>query len=198
MAWLGEARPGLAGHGEAGQAGQAWNFSHLTNEEKMSDSYTAKWRNGFRGWKAVSAELAHKELEKLRKVKGGELLPAEVVSAAIAKKSKLHGLFEWDDSIAAGKHREAQARSILRSIVIERPEIGDAESRVYEVKRSVSQPSTKAYTTLEEVMQDPEAKAELLQRALGELLAIRRRYHGLQELAIVFREVETLLETMKV
>ena len=42
-------------------------------------------------------------------------------------------------------------------------------------------------------MLDPEARAELLQRALGELLAARRKYHHLQELAIVFRELDKVL-----
>lgn len=54
-----------------------------------------------------------------------------------------------------------------------------------------------AYMAVDKIMEDPEARAELLKRALCELLAVRRRFHQLQELSIVFRELDELMASFK-
>ena len=179
-------------------ARQARFTNYFNPEVEMADSYSAKWKSGFRGSSIMPADKAFDELEKIRKKNDGELHATDVVEAARSNRHKLHKLFEWDDSVAAEKHRESQARVVIRSIVIERPELQNEETRTYELQKSKTTPRAQSYTTTEELMKDPEARAELLQRALGELLAIRRRYHGLQELSIVFRDVDKLLETVKV
>lgn len=48
----------------------------------------------------------------------GELTPPAVVSAAEPKSSALHPAFEWRNSVAAQKHREWQARQLIRSVRI--------------------------------------------------------------------------------
>lgn len=48
----------------------------------------------------------------------GKLTPALVVADAQSKKSPLHECFEWDDSVAARKHRENQARTLIRSVKV--------------------------------------------------------------------------------
>lgn len=164
----------------------------------MSDSYTAQWKSGFRGSGILPAETARKELEKIRKKNDGELNPQYVVNAAKSNRHKLHKFFDWDDTSAANEYRLTQARSIIRSIVVVRPELPDKEFREYHVQRSKIEPRKQTYSTTAEIMQDPEARAELLQRALGELLAVRRKFVVLQELTIVFRAIDEVLETVKV
>jgi len=50
---------------------------------------------------------------------GGRIAPADVVAAARAPESPLHGFFEWDDSEAAHRYRLDQARSLIRRVVVE-------------------------------------------------------------------------------
>ena len=165
----------------------------------MADSYTATWRRGFRGSAILPADQAQNELEKIRKKNGGELDPQSVVDTAQSnKRNKLRPFFNWSDAEAANLHRVEQARNMIRSIVVVRPEMPDHETREYELTQSKVTPRQQTYTTTEEIMKDPDARGQLLQRALGELLAIQRRYRGLQELAIVFRSIDDVLTTVKV
>jgi hypothetical protein len=52
----------------------------------------------------------------------GVLQPATVVEEARPEDSPLHPCFEWRDSVAAERHREWQARQIIRTVEIIRPE----------------------------------------------------------------------------
>ena len=163
----------------------------------MKNSLNAEWKPGFRGSAIVAPELAAMELEKLRK-KNGEIHPCEVVAAAKSTRNKLHKLFEWDDTEAAIKHREEQARSVLRSIIIERPELKNRKTRMYETQASKSKPRAQSYSTIEEICADPNDRAILLSRALGELVAARLRFSCLQELSIIFRAIDEAQETLRV
>lgn len=48
----------------------------------------------------------------------GKVAPAQIVEAARDENSPLHGVFEWDDTIAAEEHRLLQARQLIRTIVV--------------------------------------------------------------------------------
>ncbi len=49
----------------------------------------------------------------------GRLTPQEVVEAARAEASAIHGCFEWDDGKAAEAYRIEQARELIRRVKIE-------------------------------------------------------------------------------
>lgn len=49
----------------------------------------------------------------------GRLVPADVVEAARDPESPLHHHFEWDDSEAAQRYRITQARTLIRSVLVE-------------------------------------------------------------------------------
>ncbi|MFO0271514.1 MAG: hypothetical protein ACK53W_13385 [Gemmatimonadota bacterium] len=48
----------------------------------------------------------------------GRIVPAEVVDAARDPTSPLHGHFEWDDTVAAERHRLDQARQLIRQSML--------------------------------------------------------------------------------
>lgn len=48
----------------------------------------------------------------------GTLTPDAVVADAEKTTSPLHGLFEWDDAVAAREHRLDQARQIIREVLV--------------------------------------------------------------------------------
>tara|TARA_R110000787_G_scaffold61155_2_gene138614 strand:+ start:111 stop:593 length:483 start_codon:yes stop_codon:yes gene_type:complete len=63
----------------------------------------------------------------------GHLTPDLVLAAATKKTSPLHSMFLWDDTAAANEHRKWQARKLIRSVKIERPD-GDLTPRYMSIK----------------------------------------------------------------
>ena len=57
-------------------------------------------------------------LDRIR-IKHGHLKPEVVVSYAKPDESPLHRVFEWDDAAAAEEYRLIQARTLVRSVVVE-------------------------------------------------------------------------------
>lgn len=157
------------------------------------------WRSGSRF--PVEAEVAHKEIERIRNKHAGEAKPEDIVAEAKKQRNPLHAAFEWDDSIAANEHRLETARTILRSIVVVRNEIStERPQRLYEVvTKQATSPTAKArkvYRTTDDIMKDEDMRAELLGRALRELISFRQRYRDLQELAVVLREIDEVVLSM--
>ena len=65
--------------------------------------------------------LVEEELTDLNK-EHGHLTPDLVLDSAISVTSPLHTLFEWDDTKAGHSFRLWQARKLIRSVKIERPD----------------------------------------------------------------------------
>lgn len=151
------------------------------------------WRAGYRP--AIAADVAHGELEKIRKVNGGDMSPAVIVEAATPEDSALHPAFTWDDSAAANAFREAEARSLVRSLVVVVESAPNEPMNVYVSVPFVSeeQPLRRAYRLTEDVLADPKACAELVERAKEELVRVRHRYSQVKELAGVWRAVDKVL-----
>lgn len=158
------------------------------------------WKSGSQF--KVDVEIAHREVERIRAKHGGEATPEAVVEAAKSKRNPLHEEFEWDDAVAANEHRLEQARWMLRSIQIVREDVRtDRPQRLYEVVRTRVEGERKArnvYRTVDDIMADPQTRAELLSRALRELVSWQQRYRGLQELAVYLRPPTEVLETLEV
>ena len=74
-----------------------------------------EFREGVRIPKGLTADQAAHELERIRKKFG--LTPRNVVEQSRPDDSPLHGCFEWDDSAAAERYREGQARTIIRAVI---------------------------------------------------------------------------------
>jgi len=153
------------------------------------------WKKGFRVGGLPDADVAARELDKIRKENDGTLSSSRIVDASRGKRKLFHNYFEWDDSVAGHEHRLTQARALLRAVAVVKDDLPDRPVRKYEISQAYS-PGERKYETMEEMLADPEKREILLQRALNELLAVRRKYHRIQELAIVFREVENLRTTV--
>lgn len=183
---------GWAGLGGTGQVvARRFYFTHH-KDSKMKIS----WRSGSRF--PIEAEVAYEEIERIRKKHAGEARPEDIVAEARKQRNPLHKAFEWDDTIAANEYRLDTARTMLRSIVVQRPEIStDRPQRMYEVVRtqatSPADKSRKVYRTTDDIMKDEDLRAELLGRALRELISFRQRYRDLQELAVVLREIDEVV-----
>ena len=157
-----------------------------------------RWKNGSQ-FKA-SPDVAHKTVEDIRKKNGGSASAEQIVQAAKAVRNPLHADFEWDDPTAAHEHRLHRARVMMSSFVIVREDLKTGRpQRVYEVVREPQVGKHRVrhvYKTVDDIMKDTDLRAELLGRALKELISIRNRYRDLQELAIVLRAIDTVVEQL--
>ena len=82
-------------------------------------TFSYDFRPGYRA--NVPAQVAGEELDRIRSEHGG-LTAALVVDESRAEDAPLHPVFEWNDAEAAERHREHQARTMIRSLVVERPD----------------------------------------------------------------------------
>jgi hypothetical protein len=146
-----------------------------------------QWRSGARI--PVEAQAAGEEIEHLRKKANGALTPAFVVDAARDVRHTLHPAFEWNDSEAAERYREEQARHLIGALVVTVKPAG--VTRQVRAFVSVHQNEQQGYTSLPVAMSDAELRQQVIERALRELEQWRERYQGYVELADVFAAIET-------
>lgn len=132
----------------------------------------------------VDAQTAGEELDRIYR-ENGRLEPAKIVEESRDSAAPLHPCFEWDDAAAAEKYRQTQAQMIVRSIVTiqEKPNREPVETRAFVSIRQ-------EYKPIEVVTNSEEQMQELLRTALAELMAFRRKYSILSELAGVMRAIE--------
>ena len=64
----------------------------------------------------VPAQVVGETIDSLRE--SGPVNAARLVEASRDIEAPLHTCFEWDDNIAAEKHREAQARRLISCVVV--------------------------------------------------------------------------------
>ena len=135
----------------------------------------------------VNAEI-YNELEQIRAARGGVLRPADVVEFARNPSTALHAHFEWDDAKAAHEHRLERARHIIRCTVTvvsdDRP-----PERAY-VSLAPDRTIGDSYRATADVLGSAALRSQLLEQALAEADAWRRRYERLVELAGVFAELD--------
>jgi hypothetical protein len=157
---------------------------------------------GFRqaGRFKVGPQEAGEFLESLRISCGGILTPPAVVDAATPPDSPIHNAFTWEDSEAATEYRLHQARLLMNHLVRIR-EVGDEGPEEYRAFVHIRTDATedvpqgrRFYTSLEAAMRDPDLRAEVLERARGELISWRSRYADLQELAKIHAKVDRLID----
>lgn len=114
----------------------------------------------------------------------GKLTPEQVVAEAVDPGSVLHPYFEWDDSVAAYHHRLAQARGLIRQVKVTVRVDPEATVRV----RAFSHVQPRAsYVPTDQVLVS-EDRDVLLEQALRELEALRRKYQGLVDWGHVLAE----------
>lgn len=136
-------------------------------------------------WKyplAVSAEVAAEELKKIADENGGQLEPRMLVDASRAEDAPLHSLFEWDDTVAAEKYRETQARFIIRNIVVKTEEAPPVRMMVHA--------GNPGYVQTKTALRDVDMHAALMRQAINDIQAFKAKYRGLRELDEVLREMD--------
>jgi hypothetical protein len=142
----------------------------------------------------IKPEVAHKALEQIRKKNGG-LTDDAIVEAAKPASHALHNWFEWEDCEAAKEHRRAQARALIRSLVVVYKKAPDLKLRVYQVERKArpQDPERTVYSTTDEVLRNPEARDRLIASAIKAAMEFRRRFKQLHELDAIIESIDKVL-----
>lgn len=141
-----------------------------------------------------------RELEAIAARKSG-LTPQAVLQTAKNPKSCLHKYFDWDDTEAARKWREAQAYNlILRvKVTIETPEQKTIQVRAFVNVKKVDSDGTinhserGHFVPIVQAMSDEEARSQVIAQARSELASFRRKYANLSELSEVIAAIDKTL-----
>jgi hypothetical protein len=134
------------------------------------------------------------ELEQIRKATGAPsvgLLKVEDVHefARNNVESALHAKLPWDDSVAAHQWRLHLIRQIIRVNVIVLPNRSEPV-RAYVSLTPDRRKAGGGYSSLVEVLSDEDRRRQMLDDALAELNAIRRKYAIVEELSGVFAAID--------
>ena len=151
--------------------------------DMMGTEIEYAWKEGSRD--TIEAEVVVVELEKIRE-KHGRLDAEVIVAEARSKKSPLHEIFEWNDSIAAKKYREEQARLLCRSVVVIKNDIviGNALIAI-----DVGEP-LKDYVPASLLRTMPDERLRALEDVRAALKGLHKRYKYLSELDSVWEAIE--------
>lgn len=133
----------------------------------------------------VRAEVAGPALMDIRE-RRGLLTAAAVVEEARDAENPLHPAFEWDTELAAYQYNLAQARNLIKAIVV----IPDGQPEDTTPVRVFVNVSTEEegqfYETVVAAYSDDAMRERVIAKAMRDLEAWERRYKELSELAEIF------------
>lgn len=145
------------------------------------------WKTGYAP--KVDPVVAYNTIQELHEQ--GRSDARGIVDASRPVNAPLHPCFEWDDSIAAEKYREEQARLICRSIIIvpeEREEMKPVRA-FFNIETQRNTP----YEPTVVIMECPDKRERLLNAAKRELESFAAKYSCLQELDGVIEEIRNFI-----
>lgn len=149
----------------------------------------------------ADAQKVGEEIEAIHEQKSGVVTPQDVVTAAQSETSEMHPLFTWDDSEAAQKQRRGEASYILRNLIVVVQKTGGKKSEPQTIPvRAMINARTdtgRGYMPISVGMADSGIRAQILETALSELNAWRRKYENLEDLAGIFAAIDATGSAMK-
>ena len=149
-----------------------------------------QFKSGFRC--SVPAPVVGERIATIEAANGGHLTASHLVDDARPEDAPLHPCFEWDDSEAAERYREDQARHLIRSVYVV-PD-GRAESAPVLHHVHVKLPDVgNCYVTTARAVSDDELREQVEADALKAFHALRERYRHIQSLAPIFAAIDRLV-----
>ena len=146
----------------------------------------------------ASAEITGKVCKDLID-SDGAVTPARLVEVSKPKNAPLHGEFEWNNTIAAQKYREEQARQIIKNIVI--IEVDEKEEEPKQAKCWVNSdrafvPTDERlhkYVTIDTALNNESWKDNLLKAAKRDMTSFIVKYKRLTELNKIIEDMHDFL-----
>lgn len=116
----------------------------------------------------VKAKDAGKIIKRLEKKHGGAT-PTAIVDEARPDDSPIHPWFEWDDSAAAEKYRQEQARSMVQQIVVVCESEGEGEPIECRAFVTVKEGNCRHYASTARVLGDDELRQQVINDVLSDI-----------------------------
>ncbi len=184
---LGLGMAGKARHGKARQGMARQGMARRGRYGRKENSMTYQWKVA--GFHKVSADVAGAVCEKLEAE--GNLTAKALVDASRPEDAPLHSEFEWSDDVAAEKWREQQGRLIINQLTV----VFDNQEPVR--KFFNIEKATPTYSSIDVILKNEDTKEQLLQLALKELNAFKRKYSQLTELSKLFDAISEAEEALE-
>jgi len=125
-------------------------------------------------------------------IDGIDVKSSKKILARIKKNKRhiIHGLIEWDDTIAGEEFRLQQVRNIVNHVTIEIKEIGDGlPVRAFFSVNKPDNGDTTVYVDLNQTFSDDYYRSQVISRAKGELSNWQERYHQYNELSEIIGKI---------
>lgn len=100
----------------------------------------------------------------------GKLTADNVVAEAVDPDHPLHGRFQWDDSVAAHEYRLAQARCLIRAVVIT---VDERPVRAFPFIKSAE-----TYAPMNDVIRNDDWRAEMVARFIRDAELFKKRWEN--------------------
>lgn len=143
-------------------------------------------------------QVSKQAIDEIRKIhrRDGRLTPDAVVKASRRKTSALHQYFHWgDDQRMAAYGRHEIARSIIKCIVIHDVEVPSTGVRV-NVREFHGVRDGTGYFSLRQAEDSPDLRLLVLQNALKDLEAFRKKYGTMKALLGAMKHVEAAIKVL--
>lgn len=142
-----------------------------------------------------------RELKSLEQTHG-LIAPKAVVAAAKPKNSPLHKFFEWDDSSAAVKFREHQARILICNVYIRHADSEDSQPvRAFVNIKASSEDeedeSVRGYTSIENALTNVPMREQVLAYAKQQLIMWRAKFGAYEEFFGITKEIDKVTKPSK-
>ena len=127
--------------------------------------------------------------------KENKLNAENLVNVSRDKAAPLHNEFEWDDVIAGEEWRKSQARKLIAHIVRVEKTDDEEQSKATPIRAYFKiVPTENTYSSTDVIVKRQDTRQLLLQQALAELKAFRRKYAALTELVNVFESIDSTVQ----
>lgn len=156
-----------------------------------SESYEWSEMGESRYSKMTTPERLASELRRFMGPDGFK--PHKIVEEAKDARSYFHPFFEWNDTMAAGAYRLAQARALIASVKIIVHDEDPEDMRRARAFYSVSDRRNRAYFDVQSIRSSPELQKRLLEQVDRELQAIVDRHIGVKAIAPIIAEARRRL-----
>lgn len=155
----------------------------------MNKNMSYAWK--VNGLHPVNAQEAGEEIERIREGSGGYVRSEDIQEASRGEDATLHRCFEWDDKKAAYKYRNTQAAGIVRNLVT----VTIGETQLPEPVRAFVSVSDNMYNNICVVLERPDERQAMLERAYAEYDAFKRKWKHLENLSGAFTAFESALRS---
>lgn len=147
---------------------------------------------------ADKAQEVGEHLHGLARGRLKELTAQQVLEDAAREDSPLHDYFTWDDTEAARKYREWQARHLINHIQVRVVRVGDEKPvRAFvNVVMETAHGAKRVYVDQSRAVQRSELRDQLLDRAKETIRHWRERFREVTELSGIHRAIDETLERL--